>query len=307
MILRPSWSLPRYSRLSRPWGDMKQKSIALAGLALTLGAIIAFKVGYSQANTPSANDVMATLSRLGDDDQSKRSDAFYKLLEMGVGSGLDLKGKTGAFYLSLSQLFIKAPSKKDEIKIQLIELLSKETSVMREHADRQVEAGGSSTHGVNTYYSDLIAAVALLQDPRALNPLLDVIANGYMARWGVAKLWRVSLDPLIELFSRDDAKIRDSAAAVLRFMIDPDYDMKLDDPISREKIKHVLMRGAEDGSYDTRLESIEGLGILLRLGNKDVTSILKNAALNDPYELPRQPGIYPIREIAKKLLQMGRN
>jgi hypothetical protein len=286
---------------------MKQKSITLACLSLTLGTIIAFKVGYSQTNTPSANDVMATLGRLGDNDQFKRSDAFYKLLEMGVGSGLDLKGKTGAFYVSLSQLFIKAPSKKDEIKNQLIELLRKETSVMQEHTNRRVQAGGSSTHEVNTYYSDLIAAVALLQDPRALNPLLDVITNGYMARWGLAKLWRVSLDPLIELFSRDDAKIRDSAAAVFRFMIDPDYDMKLDDPISREKIKRILMRGAEDRSYDTRRESIEGLGRLLRMGNRDVTSILESAALNDPYELPQQPGIYPIREIAKKMLQMGRN
>src|SRR5262249_49366841 len=155
----------------------------------------------------------------------KRSDAFYRLLEMGVGSGLDLKGKTGAFYVSLSQLFIKVPSKKDEIKIQLIELLSKETSVMQEHTDRQAQAGGSSTREVNTYYSDLIAAVAVLQDQRALNPLLDVITNGHMARWGLAKLWRVSLDPLIERFGRDDTRIRDSAAAVFKMMIDPDYDM----------------------------------------------------------------------------------
>jgi len=286
---------------------MKQKSIALACLTLTFGTIIALKVGYSQANNSSTNDVMAILSRFGDNDQFKRSDAFYKLLEMGIGSDLDLKGKTGGFYLALSQLFIKAPSKQDEIKIQLIELLRKETSVAREHTDWQVQAGGSSASEANTYYSDLIAAVAVLQDPRALNPLLDVITNGYMARWGLAKLWRLSLDPLIERFSRDDAKIRDSAAAVFKIMIDPGYDMKMDDPISREKIKQILMRGAEDRSYDTRRESIEGLGVLLRLGDRDVTSILKRAALNDPYELPQEPGVYPIRDIAKKMLQLSRN
>jgi len=286
---------------------MKQKSIALACLVLTLGTIIALKVGYSQVNNPSTNDVMAILSLFGDNDQFKRSHAFYKLLKMGIGGDLDLKGKPGGFYLALSQLFIKVPSKKDEIKIQLIELLQKETSVMREHTNQQVQAGGSSTREANTYYSDLIAAVAVLQDPRALNPLLDVITNGYMARWGVAKLWRVSLEPLIERFNSDDAKIRDSAAAVFKIMIDPGYDMKIDDPISREKIKQILMRGAEDRSYDTRRESIEGLGALLRSGNRDVTSILKRAALNDPYELPREPGVYPIRDIAKKMLQLSRN
>ena len=103
------------------------------------------------------------------------------------------------------------------------------------------------------------------------------------------------------------SKIRDSAAAVFKLMIDPGYDMKMDDPISREKIKQILMRGAEDRSYDTRRESIEGLGVLLRLGDRDVTSILKRAALNDPYELPQEPGVYPIRDIAKKMLQLGRN
>jgi hypothetical protein len=286
---------------------MKRTSIVLACLLLILSTIITIKVGYSQGNKPSEDDVTVVLNQFSDNYQSKRSEALYKLLEIGLGGSLDLKGTTGAFYLALSQLFLKVPSKKDEVKIQLIELLRKETSIMREHPNRQVQADGRSVQEVNTYFSDLISAVAVLQDSRALNPLLDVITNGYMARWGLAKLWRISLDPVIERFNTDDAKIRDSATTVLKIMIDPKYSINLDDPISKEKIKQVLIRGAEDRSYDTRRESIEGLGVLLRLGNRDVTSILKSAALNDPYELPQEPGVYPIRDIAKKMLQLGEN
>ena len=43
-------------------GGMKQKSIGLACLALTLGTIIALKAGYSQANNPYTYGVMVILN-----------------------------------------------------------------------------------------------------------------------------------------------------------------------------------------------------------------------------------------------------
>jgi len=265
-------------------------------------------LSYAQGVNPLAPEEL--LRRLEDPDWQYRSEAFYDCLKLG-GQGLDPPG-------ALSKLLEKWPEKSDEIKLTLIRLLEIENEVTRDRVNFILEEyrkkGPDMPHPFpdaeerTEYYANLIWAVTSLSDPRSLNALLGAIKTGNMVTSTLAAFGTIALDPVIGKLQ--DKEERLAATVVLVQMLEPKNVQKVSDPVSREKIKKVLMNATSDESDSVRRMAIEGLA---KLGDTDIIPLIENAAKNDPYDQsefiralggkPDKENHYPVRERANELLK----
>lgn len=223
-----------------------------------------------------------------------RSDAFYGLLKLVSGKS-DAAAELAEEILSLARV----SSKSDRIRRALVSLLLREN----EYATTQQQLSETYTD----YYGNLVWEVSLLREPESLNALLGAINTGGMATSAIAAFGGRAIMPIIELLNNNDVFTRESATGVLSEMLQPENARTLSDIYARQQIKRGLLKSAADPSPYVRIAAVAGL---LRLGDRDCVSVLKDLSANDSTEaseLGGERGYYPVREAASKaLLQLER-
>jgi hypothetical protein len=251
---------------------------------------------FTQATSAADKRLTETISQFDATDWESRVHAFYDLFALGLPGGL--KGRTTLIPSALSSLFRQGAGRKDQICIALIKLLATEYKTSHGPTNPASEAYAD-------YLGDLVAAVAAIHDPRALNGLLGYIETGDIATRGLAALGRDSLEPVLQIVNSVDRGLgretarRMGATRVLSEMLDPDI-VQIDEA-SRAKIKSGLLRASRDKQSWVRLIAVEGLA---RIPDPDVIIALRSLLEQDPYtRLDRSEHlVYPIREAARKAL-----
>ena len=195
------------------------------------------------------------------------------------------------------------PDREDGLRSALIELLSREDTLIEAQSEEVKKTGKTLTEGYLNYYGDLIAAVAGLNDPRALNALIGAMATGGMADRALAKLGPPALDPLIAKFQSSDALVRGAAARALTTMWEPEYQVNFSDSVSRRKLKTVFLKAASDDDGGIRVAGVRGLALM---PDADTLAVLRKLAESDPLRMPGEADeggpFYPVRQAAKRAL-----
>ena len=263
---------------------------------------------YAQANTPALqNQIAQDFVKFKSNDWSQRYAAFADLTSIrcstcspsmqildGIGNAIHSGALTH-----------------DEMAAQLIGLLKKEADYDKE-ISRRFEATNVSTEppGYEDYLGDLVMAVVHMRDPRSLDVLFDFLDRGGMVATAIASFGDPALkQTLTELDSPESARMPSvtpdsrqlAAHVVLSHMVEPKNLQKFSDPVSaRAILKDRLLAGAT-GSENmwARTEAIEGLG---KLGDPDLTPVLKTLAETDPTNDTQGRGRYPVREAAQQAL-----
>jgi len=93
--------------------------------AVAIGSLLV----HSQATVQLTDQLRELVDRMADSAPSNRNEAFYHLLEIGLGA--DLHGHTYEIPSALTNLFKQNPSRADDIKIALIRLLENENAFCR--------------------------------------------------------------------------------------------------------------------------------------------------------------------------------
>jgi HEAT repeat protein len=277
---------------------------------LTLGLLIAFWVVQfglsalgqdSKLGTNSDEQISALLKSLKDPAWEKRYEAFYNLLSHESAEKWD--GRTYLIPSRLDSLYNAHPDRKGELKLALIDLLSTENSKVEAQNVEVKRTGKTLTEQYTNYYGDVIAAVAGLSDPRALNALVGAITTGGMADRGLAKFGPVVVEPLLLKLQSRDVITRAAAVRALITTLQPENRDNFSDDASRQKIKKALLGAASDRDGGVRLAAVYGLALI---PDEDTIPVLTGLAASDPSRLPGQADeggpFYPVRQAAKRVL-----
>src|SRR5205823_4223851 len=124
-----------------------------------------FVLATSIGSTMYGQNTAALLENLKSKDPAVRSTAFYKVVASPVSG------------------------KSDTVNVAIINLLTTETAYLHTLS--------SDDEGYVTYYSNVVAYVAALNDLRALTPLMDVIDTGNMVTQALAAFGQPALDLVI--------------------------------------------------------------------------------------------------------------
>lgn len=264
------------------------------------GLIYTFNLpGFAKANVQD-DQIENLLKQMEDSQWNIRKNAFYKLLESGFGS--EFRGRTAQIPDALSNLLRKHPANADKINLTLIRLLETENNLVQEQNGKFELTGQVLTEDYTNYHGDLIATVAGLKDARAVTALMGAINTGNLAINGLADLAPFSIDIVAEKANSDHMLTKNSATITLSKMLEPANINRLESyiPGSREKIKNLLLRKAQDADFNVRLSAIGGLA---KLQDADAIKVLQEVSQNDSYQIVKGGTTsYPVREAAKNHL-----
>jgi hypothetical protein len=206
-----------------------------------------------------------------------RREAFYRVLSFAMGEDRSYRG-CGSF---LPQYARRNP----QIRPALINLLERENRP--DPGTRDLTEDG--------YYGDVIACVASLRDPRALNALLDALYTGDGAGRGVADLGGLAVPPLLQRLRESEYPGRRlTAARTLGFIAEgePGGD-------NRQRIRAALLVALRDPDMDVRWSVITALR---SFSGPDIRAEMERIARTDP--APVAGGHqYPIRAAAREWLR----
>ncbi len=262
--------------------------------AVAIGSLLV----HSQATVQLTDQLAELVNRLEDSAPSNRNEAFYHLLEIGLG--VDPHGHTYQIPSALTNLFKQNPSKAENIKIALIRLLENENAFVQGQRKEYDETGKTLDEVYVDYYGDVIASVAALKDERALNALLGAINTGNMATRALAGLGTSALDQILLRLSDPAPVARMSAARVLVQMLEPGNVKRVGDAVSKKRIKTALTKTTGDIDPYVRITGVEGLAAL---GDRTVVPLLQKVAEYDSFEGFGEGRRFPVREAAKKALE----
>lgn len=274
--------------------------IWLLGASLVWGS--APTTSFSQA----VSVPLPSQDELNSPDWTVRRGAFAKL----VGTNPENYANRGLVYVArlLRNTLQKEPKNREARRTGLIKLLETENGVVEEKRLKRLasrletpdEKDLLSEEYVN-YYGDVIAAIATLKDPRALNALLGAITTGNMATRTLVSFGKPAVEPVTQRLQHPDPRVRVAATWTLSQMLEASEIAN--DPVSRSKIKAALIRAATDNDPFVRREAVDGLA---RVGDQESIALLEKIARTDPYRADFLQGTYVVREAATKALQARR-
>jgi HEAT repeat protein len=119
-----------------------------------------------------------------------------------------------------------------------------------------------------------------------------------MATEALAKMGTIALRPVADLATNGDSAQRHSAVRTLVQMLELGTVDKTNS--SEVLIKQTLLKAAQDDNPYTRMSALEGL---TKVSGNDAKHAIQTAAETDPYTHPQNKKIFPVRELAKKLLE----
>jgi len=248
--------------------------------------------------TLSPRHVKEDIASLQSSDWQTRSDAFYRLL------GLDGSPQNAMRGL-VAKLLRDTPEESDAIKLSLIALLTYENSVVQS-ANRVYDTSGITlAESYTDYYGDVVWAISLLKDVRAIDALFGAVNTGHMAIAAIAQFGEPALDPaIVMLTTAEDPEARQSAALIVSEMLDPGNVTAITDPITRAKLKNAILMAARDEDFNVRIVAVTTLA---KLRDCSLAYVAEALAQNDPYEASEHGGangLYPVREAARNALTL---
>jgi hypothetical protein len=223
-------------------------------------------------------------------DWQQRQKSFNALVDLGMGGKTSITAPRDG----TRTLVDRYPELRDLISTSLIALLQME--------DNLVAANTPLTPDHRNFYSDVVMAVSILQDPRSAQALLGAVDTGNMAVAAAAGLGNATLTPALAMLkaatNRDDKL---DMMVVLMQMAQPHNFDKLQGVDAKKQLKLALIQAAGDKEPLIRRSGIEGL---MALGDRDAIPFLQHIADTDP-ETSGKPGAlqYPIREYAKQAIE----
>ncbi len=255
--------------------------IAIVCVLAVCGSLI-----LGQERGAAVKEVGDLTRQLGDTDPQKRSDAFYRLID--IGSKTDTRGRVRVAVAALLKDF---PEKADDIKVSMTKALDTENQVVKRSASLEED--------FTEYYGDLIAAVTSFRDIRSVKPLSDAVGTGHMVVGTLASFGQAALDPILEKMSSEEGPVKQGACIVLGLLLDPANPANIKDTKTRDRIKEELKKAAQDvaGAY-IRSTAVEALA---KLDDPAIVSFLSDIAQKDDYDAAQfvgKPGSFPVREAA---------
>ncbi len=142
-----------------------------------------------------------------------RASAFYGFLSMGLGRKFN--GETSEMRSIVNKYLSAEPQESDPTKLALIQLLSRENTVVKTQRAEFDKSGKTMSEAYVNYYGDLIAAVACLDDERSLDALLGAITTGGLATEALARLGKRAIEPALRELQSHDPLVRSAALTVL--------------------------------------------------------------------------------------------
>lgn len=280
---------------------MRMRTYSLRRLCWA-AALLAGVVWFSAEGQPAVR--LPTESQVTNLDWRERRDAFARL----VGTDPISYSRSGlpSVRTVLEETLENDEQNANERTARLITLLETEN---REAARAEEEFLSTNRENVPgpgrlseeyvTYYGDVVAAVALLGDSRALDVLVGAVGTGGMATRALIAFGPPAVRPIARIFETSRSLVeRSSAVRVLSDML-KEPASTAGDPGSRAIIKDVVTRAARDESFLLRKNAVVGL---VRLGDTESVALAERIAETDPYRAEFADNRYVVREAAQEAL-----
>src|SRR6266851_838429 len=245
-------------------------------IAIPLLAVVVCCSTPGLAQTPTTSTVQQLLQQLQDPNWTVRSAAFYGLLNL--GSGANVSGTPYDVPPRVANLLSQYPTQADQIEVALIALLSFEDPnlSMGYQALGQPQINEDQTE----YYADLVAAVASLQDPRAINSLAGAVLTGDIAISPLASFGDRAADPLIQqLTSATDDLSQFSSLLTLEKMLDPANFPSIS-TATQAKLRQAFQFASTLSDSDTAFEAKQALSKLNSLAPSDTIPPITTASIS---------------------------
>jgi hypothetical protein len=258
--------------------------------------IVMLTVSYGPALAQSPLAVDAALTGLTSSTMTTRADAFYHLLQLGAHSN-------GTTERKVQDLLRTWPAQGGRIKLSLIATLEIE-SVYRERTE---QADQNLTEQFLNYSIDLIAAVGILHDQRAIKGLLEAASEESAAHEFLADLCPTALDAIIAKFSEPERFWRGKQLNTRAFILGvlqhclARPGIMQSNPAAFAKVRKTLLAALED--VDPAVRNTAATGLSLLRTDPEVRAKLSKVAITDSYTRPvfgrpDLPSRYPIRGTA---------
>jgi hypothetical protein len=219
----------------------------------------------------------------------ERSAAFYSLLASVPNAD------RAHPWIVLKQVLASDPVNADRLTIDLIAALQTEATWVKAQSD--------VSEGFGSYEGDLIAAVASIEDRRAVPALFLVIDTGNMAVSALASSGDEALSrALVALKEVNEEGMRHSLMILLARIAQPENLLNVKSLDLKAQMNSALVNGLTDQSQFVRGTAIAGL---VSLGDPDVIPALAVVARSDPFtsSAGRGAGRYVLREQAQDALR----
>jgi hypothetical protein len=189
---------------------------------------------------------------------SVRETAFYAFLALRSES--TFVNRNYSVGIELANVLKTYPADQEAITTSLIGLLNTENEFI---GSASGQTSPNLTQAYGDYYSDLVAAVSQLNDPRNIPSLLPVIVTGDMAMNALAAYGPLALDNILDLLYNQDENIQDAAIFTLLRMLEPANASKVGDETSRSKIfaglSHFLSKSSDSFMKDQAQTGLDQL------------------------------------------------
>jgi hypothetical protein len=150
------------------------------------------------------------------------------------------------------------------------------------------------------YHGDLIAAVAGLHDPSAVDALMGAINTGYIATHGLAMLGDAAVPSVIAAASASRMLTRDAALSTLSDMVTVTPAPTLSST-NRARIRAVMLEALTDSNRFAREWAVEGLSAF---NDSEARAAIARVAASDPFVVHDEGRArYPVREAAVAALR----
>ncbi len=233
----------------------------------------------------------ADIAAFASDNWQDRESAFKDLVSVSVS-----ESRPNNFAPADSVVYLRKSnaSDSDKLTVGLISLLNVENAT--------VDSGIPLSQDYVDYYGDLIMAVSILEDKRAIPALLGAVKTGGMATDAIARLGDEALNATVDSLGRTkDIEARAGLAGVLQKMAVPGRASSFADPNSAPTLKSTLLRLSQDNEDPVvRRQALFGLG---RYSDSDAQAVLKRLAESDNYSLSISgKTVFPLRIAAQKAI-----
>ncbi|HKM47307.1 MAG TPA: HEAT repeat domain-containing protein [Terriglobales bacterium] len=269
--------------------------------------VLAF-AAFAQQAPPSGGDKLPSiLARMKSEDLHTKIVAFNELMTHvaseagGPKEGSELTGRSDA----LNKFFSRHPEQADQVKLGLIQLLTKENYYFIE--GKNPPPDDHAEDDVSEHYAELINTVSSLNDDRAIPALAGAVTTGGMAQRGLLKYGDKALDPLLKQLRSPDGLVRASALGMAITVLEGHND-----PEAHNRVRELLQALLADPESVVRRKAVWEIDCLD--DRQDFVPILEKIAKTDPEKRSGKAddggdgdAFYPVRYDARRVLHHIQN
>ena len=250
-------------------------------------------VAEVQQSASLGSRVSGVLARMASPDLETREAAFDDMVTLIYeGQKQDRgSGDTDA----LASFLASHPDQADRVKLGLINLLNADNGLFMDPKTPP----GKYTEGDTEHYAEVVDAVSVLNDERAIPALVGAMTTGGMAVGGLLKYGQKSLGPVLEKLGDPNPLVRSEAINTAVTIL-----LMKDDAAAHARILALIQPALKDNEFLIRSSAIFAIE---RLKDREqFMPALEELAQHDPFKLPGKADdggeLYPIRLQAKRLL-----